>query len=130
MEIKTYKKGEVIFREGWDADCMLAVVTGRVGVYSAYGTAEQKLLKEYGPDEFLGEMGLLEREPRSATAVAMEKKTSVEIIDEASFHEFFREKPLKVMKVMQQLSANLRKTSMDYVEVCRELQTLSGKEEL
>ena len=129
MEIKSFSKGSVIFREGDAADCMLEVVSGTVGVYKNYGTPDQQLLKEFFPDQFLGEMGLLEHEPRSATAVAMEKDTCVEIISEESFSDFFRKDPVSVLKAMQQLSGNLRRTSRDYVEVCREIKELAGKEE-
>lgn len=129
MEIKTFSKGSVIFREGDAADCMLEVVTGTVGVYKDYGTPDQQLLKEYFPDQFLGEMGLLEHEARSATAVAMEKDTSVEIISEESFGEFFRKEPVLVLKAMQQLSGNLRRTSRNYVEVCQKIKEIVGEEE-
>ena len=59
MEIKAFGKKAVIFREGDPSDCMFEVYTGKVGVYSAYGTPEQKLLMEYYQDQYFGEMGLL-----------------------------------------------------------------------
>lgn len=130
MEIKQFKKGKIIFREGDTADCMLGVAMGRVGVYAAYGTAEQKLLREYYPDSSLGEMGLLEHKPRSATAVALDDNTCVEFISEESFGEFFRSKPVMVLKIMQELSGNLRRTSRDYAEVCSKIQALAEKEGL
>ena len=129
MEYKTFNKGKVIFHEGDEADCMLLVATGKVGVYGAYGTAREKLLGEYYPDQFLGEMGLLEHETRSATAVAMEDSTSVAIVSEANFSEYFSKKPPQILKLMQQLSKNLRSTSKAYLDVCREVQELAAKEE-
>jgi len=128
MELKSFKKGAVIFREGDPADCMFDVYSGRVGIYAAYGEPEQKLLMEYYPDQFFGEMGLIEKAPRSAAAVAMEDETTVALIDEAGFGEFFEKSPAKVLEVMQQMSHNLRRRTDEFVAVCRDIKELSVKE--
>ena len=46
MEIKTFSKGKVVFKEGDPGDCMYDVYSGKVGVYAAYGEPEQKLLMD------------------------------------------------------------------------------------
>ena len=128
MEIKTYGKGAVIFREGEASGCMYEVYSGRVGVYAAYGKPEQKLLMEYYPDQSFGEMGLLEKAPRSATAVALESGTSLGVVTEEGFGEFFEKNPAKVLMVMQQMSHNLRRRTDDFVSVCRSVKELMEKE--
>ncbi|MBQ9661633.1 MAG: cyclic nucleotide-binding domain-containing protein [Oscillospiraceae bacterium] len=128
MEIKTFRKGDVIFNEGDPGDCMYDVYTGKIGVYAAYGTPEQKLLTEYYPDQYLGEMGLLEKAPRSATAVAMENNTSAAVITEDAFGEFFEKNPANVFMIVKQMSHNLRRRTRDFVEVCRSIKELSEKE--
>lgn len=128
MEIKTFRKGEVIFRAGDPGECMYDVYAGRIGVYSGYGTPEQKLLMEYYPDQYLGEMGLLDHAPRSATAVAMENNSSVAVVTEADFKDYFQRNPARVLMVMRQLSQNLRRRTDDYMAVCREIHDLSEKE--
>ncbi|MBQ9686365.1 MAG: cyclic nucleotide-binding domain-containing protein [Oscillospiraceae bacterium] len=128
MEIKTFKKGEVIFKQGDPGDCMYDVYSGKIGVYAAYGTPEQKLLMEYSTDQYFGEMGLLEHAPRSATAVAMENDTSAAVITEVGFGEFFEKNPARVFMVMQQMSHNLRRRTDDFVRVCRSIKELSEKE--
>jgi len=129
MEIKKFKKGAVLFYEGDPGDCMYDVYEGKVGVYSKYGTPEEKLLKEYYPEQYFGEMGLLDHSPRSATAVALESGTSVGVITEEAFGEYFVEKPARVLMVMQQMSNNLRQRTNAYVDVCRQIHELSAKEE-
>lgn len=129
MDRQIFRKNSVIFREGDEADCMYTVYSGSVGVYADYGTAQQKLLKEYGQDCFFGEMGLLEHTVRSATAVALADNTVVESVTEESFGEYFRRSPAQILMIMQQLSGNLRRTSREYAEVCREIQALVEKEE-
>ncbi len=128
MEVKSFKKGEVIFKQGDPGDCMYDVYTGRVGVYTGYGTPEQKLLMEYFPDHYFGEMGLLEKAPRSATAVALNSDTTLGVVTEEGFGEFFEKNPAKVLMVMQQMSHNLRRRTDDFVGVCRSIKELSEKE--
>jgi len=129
MDRKMFQKGALIFREGDTTDCMYAVNSGRVGVYAAYGTAEEKLLAEYTQDGYFGEMGLLEHAPRSAAAVALEDDTCLEAVNEESFLGYFREHPEQVLRIMQQLSGNLRKASRDYAETCRRIAELSAEED-
>lgn len=119
MDEKKCKKGEVILREGEVGACMYTILWGRVGVYSHYGTDREKKLAELGESDFFGEMELLEHKPRSATVVALESGTRLEIIDEDSFREFFDRNPAKVYFILQRLCQKLRKTTQDYLQVCR-----------
>ncbi len=123
MELKKYKKGEVIFRQGDAGNSMFDIHWGRIGVYSNYGTEREKLLTVLESGAFLGEMGMIDHAPRSATAVAMENGTTVAEITEEGLGELFRESPAKVLLIMQQLSARLRKLTNDYMDAC---QTASG----
>lgn len=128
MDKRSFQKGGLIFREGDPADCMYMVESGKVGVYMNYGTAQQKLLKEYGQGQYFGEMGLLEHAERSAAAAALEDNTCVAPVTEDHFGEFIRKSPAEILMIMQQLSRNLRKTSRDFAEVCREIRVLSEQE--
>lgn len=128
METKTFSKNEVIFEKGAPGDCMYEVDLGKVGIYSNYGTPEQKLLTEYFPDQYFGEMGLLDHAPRSATAVALEDGTCLTPVTEEGFDAYFKENPMRVAMVVQQLSHNLRKRTREYIEVCGKVKELTEKE--
>lgn len=128
MDKIIFHKGGVIFREGDPADCMYMIEIGRVGVYLDYGTPQQKLLKEFEQGQYFGEMGFLEHTERSATAAAMEANTCLTSVTEENFGEFIRKYPFETLGIMQQLSGNLRRTSRNFTEVCREIQALSGQE--
>ena len=119
MKQTTYKKGEIIFRQGDAAESMYDILWGSVGIYLDYGTERQKLLTELDADAFFGEMGMIDHAPRSATAVALEKGTQLQEITEDKLGELFREKPAKVLMIMQQLSGRLRKLTKEYMEVCK-----------
>ena len=118
-EIRTYKKGQVIFRQGDYEPCMYDIQGGRVGIYADYETAGQKLLAEIQAEQYFGEMGLIEDCPRSATAVALENGTAVLKITENTFQSYFEKRPAKVLLIMEHLSRRLRDLTDDYMKVCR-----------
>ncbi|MCR5090375.1 MAG: cyclic nucleotide-binding domain-containing protein [Oscillospiraceae bacterium] len=119
MEFKECGRGEIIFREGDAGDCMYSLQWGRVGIYLNYGTADEKELAVFTADNYFGEMSLLDRSPRSATAVSLTDDTVLEIISEETFKEFFEKRPGIVLEIIQQMSHRLRTTTLDYVEACQ-----------
>ena len=119
MNQKTYHKGEVIFEQGAFARTMYEIAAGSVGIYAAYGTADEKLLATLGPGEFFGEMGLVECYPRSATAVSLADDTVADELGADDFSDFYRNQPEKVLTIMRQLSSRLRETDRRYQEACR-----------
>jgi CRP-like cAMP-binding protein len=102
---------------------------GTVGIYANYGADNQRLLTELKPDEFFGEMGLLSHLPRSATAVALQDNTQVQLISEEVFSEYLKERPAKVLMIMMQLSSRIRTLTKDYLAVCRMAETAAAVED-
>ena len=119
MGMKAFNKGDIIFHQGDAGESMYDIRWGSVGIYLDYGTEKEKKLTELGTEAFFGEMGMIDHAPRSATAVALEKGTQVQEITEEMLGELFREKPAKVMMIMQQLSGRLRDLTKDYMEACK-----------
>jgi CRP-like cAMP-binding protein len=65
-----FAPGETIVREGEPADALFVILGGSVGV-TAHGEAgSEQRLRTMGPDSYFGEIGLLERIPRTATVTA------------------------------------------------------------
>ncbi|MBQ9458662.1 MAG: cyclic nucleotide-binding domain-containing protein [Oscillospiraceae bacterium] len=116
-----YRKGDVIFREGAASDCMYYIYEGRIGIYTGYGTENQKLLTELTPEMFFGEMGLFEGRLRTATAVALLDDTFVELIYEKDLDTIFDKSPKMALMVLQHLSNRLRNLTSDYLKACRTL---------
>jgi CRP-like cAMP-binding protein len=66
-----FKKGEVIFREGDQADGIYYICSGRVKVTRTVG--EQPMtLAELEEGDIFGELAIIDRRPRAATIVALE----------------------------------------------------------
>ncbi len=121
MHGEAYDELDVVFREGDRSDCMYYIHDGRVGIFTNYGTEKQKLLTQLTPEMFFGEMGIFEGRQRTATAVALEDDTFVELIYEKDLGELFLKNPAMAMMVLQHLSSRLRKLTVDYLKACRTL---------
>ena len=119
MNTMSFDRGQVVFRQGDYSDCMYDILGGRIGVYGGFGTAGEKLVAELSEGEILGEMGMIEIIPRSATAVALDDGTLLAKIGEEELSEYFKDKPEKLLKIMKQLSGRLRETTQKYADACR-----------
>ena len=65
-----FAPGTAIVREGEPADALYVVLEGSVGVTAHGETGGEERLRTMGPDTYFGEIGLLERIPRTATVTA------------------------------------------------------------
>lgn len=131
MEMREYKKGDIIFHQNSYGDELYEVYGGEVGIYVKYGEPGEKLLTRLGSERYFGEMGLVEARPRSATAVALEK-TALAVVSADTFGDYIRERPDKVLELMTSLSGRLRELTGDYMDACRtiaELESGGGKGE-
>ena len=72
LHYRTYRKGEVIFREHEPGESMYIVKTGKAKIFHApqSGTDNEVAILEKGT--FFGEVSLVDPQTRSATAVALE----------------------------------------------------------
>ena len=119
MELKQFKTDEMIFRQGDPSDCMYRIREGKVGIFVDYGEAGHTKITELSAGQFLGEMGLLDKVPRSATAISLCEDTVLQVINEENFTRSFTADPEDLLFLLQQMSTRLRRISRDYTEVCR-----------
>lgn len=119
MEEITYKRKQVVCREGEPGDCMYYIRWGSVGVYTDYGTPAQKQLAELRTENYFGELCVLDGAPRSATVVALENNTRLNRIAEEDFKEFLTQNPDKVYQILKNLCHKLRNATREYMSVCR-----------
>ncbi|MGE0452123.1 MAG: Crp/Fnr family transcriptional regulator [Vicinamibacteria bacterium] len=77
--LRLCRKDEVVFYEDEEGDFFFVILKGRVkvtllGIPDRFtrGYGREVVLSVLGPGDFFGEMALVDNEPRSATAVAME----------------------------------------------------------
>ena len=111
--------GAVVLHQGDPSDSLFVVLSGRVRVVRRQpGAPAEQVLAELGPNEIVGEMGLLDRDPRSATVVAAEDTTLYEI----GYHTITRtvlEHPAATAELLRTLSRRLRSTDDLVDEILR-----------
>lgn len=65
-------KDSVVFFENEEGDFFFTILEGRIKVTILGDDGREVILSLLGPGDFFGEMALLDQEPRSATAIAVE----------------------------------------------------------
>jgi CRP/FNR family cyclic AMP-dependent transcriptional regulator len=102
-QILNFAAGATIFAAGERADQMYIVQEGQVECF-----AGDRLINTVGPGGILGEMALINHQPRSATARA---KSDVELkaLDEARFLDSVKTNPYFALEVMRTLADRLRR---------------------
>jgi CRP-like cAMP-binding protein len=123
-----FMKDQVIFREGDAGDCMYYIGGGAVGIYTDYGTDHEILLTELNENQFFGEMGLIEKLPRSATAVVLENDTALVRLTEEGLDQMFAERPAIILLAMQHLSSRLRRLTKEYTKACQMVSKMNNEE--
>lgn len=98
---RQFAGGELVIREGDQADCAYIIESGRVRV-SRQASAGSVVLAELGPGELVGEMGIISEKPRSATVVALEPSV-LKVIERQDFLDTMqsdREMAVKLLRVL------------------------------
>ena len=95
-------QGENFIREGESGDCLFIVIEGEVRVHS-----DDKTIILLGPGKTVGELALLDPEPRSASVAATED-TLLFRIDREPFDEVMADRPEIARGVIRALTRRLR----------------------
>lgn len=80
--------GETVFAEGELGESLFVIEDGRVEI-TQQKEKERRTLAVFGPGDCFGEMALIDCQPRSATAIALEA-SSLCIITSNTLFEFYR----------------------------------------
>ena len=114
LQVQRRPKGETICREGQTDPSLFIIAKGSVAIHKQDAGERAKLLAKLGPGQTLGEMALLDGQPRSATAVAAEDLVLL-VFTKAELDRLVEEKPLLAVKLLWKLarflSQRLRQTS-------------------
>lgn len=76
---RRFAAGDVLMRQGETSQTLHVIVDGRVRVERALAGDRSVTLADLGPGDVVGEMGLLDGAPRSATVTAIEDVETLEI---------------------------------------------------
>jgi CRP/FNR family cyclic AMP-dependent transcriptional regulator len=105
---RRYARGEVVFLQGDPGTNFCIVETGRVKLGFTSPEGREVLLDLVGPAGVFGEMALLDGEPRSADAVAVEPSELL-LLQRDDFVGFLLERPRVMLQLIAMLSRRLRR---------------------
>lgn len=113
---QTYRKGQLILRQGELGDSLFVIVSGQVRIYTLSPDGHELSVLICGKGDFFGEMALLTGEPRSANAEAM-RRTEVLVLCRQTFHEHLLSNPQAALYIIETLSQRLRRTTESFEEL-------------
>jgi len=103
MQLYRVEAGTPFIAEGDSGDFMVFVLEGAVDVIKAHGTPKQKLIATVGPGKTLGEMSMIDGEPRFATCVAAQP-TVFSVLTGERLIRLIEEHPALGAKILLQLA--------------------------
>lgn len=119
----------LIFAEGSVSNCIYLVFTGRVVLTKKSAGGAPQVIAYKGPDDYFGELGVLDGSTRSTSATAdgpvqlgrIAQKPFLQLLSQSSWHT--------VLRLFSHVSENLRSTNERYVRevVRKEKITLIGE---
>ncbi len=111
----TFGPGQVIFQEGEEGDGLYVVKDGMVQISANVSKNERRVLSRVGPGDIFGEMAIIDKAPRSATAIA-EVNTTVYFIPSTEFLRMLEQVPKVALSLLRDVSRRLREFNQHYVQ--------------
>ena len=122
MDVHRAQAGETIIRENDGGDFMLLIIEGAVDIFKKGMAGDQQHMTNVGPGMTLGEMSMIDGEPRFATCIATET-TVFAVLHRDDMAKIILDHPSLgskiLVKLVSMLSARLRQTSaklLQYME--------------
>ncbi len=110
-------KGEALFRKGAKGDALYIIKKGRIKISVSSHTGDEAVLVIFSAADFFGEMALLDGEPRSADALALEP-TELLLLSRPDFISFLSSNKDAMLGVLVALSQRLRRTDDLLEDTC------------
>jgi CRP-like cAMP-binding protein len=116
---RQFATGDVLFYKGDPGDSLYIIRTGWVKIVTDDTYGEELVLNHCGPSEVVGDLSLLDDEPRSAGVIALSAVEAIELTRE-TFLTVLNDQPFVALDVMRNLAARLR-FATTYIEKAIEL---------
>ena len=116
---RSLSKDEILFEKGDEGDSLFIINSGWVKIVTKDSQGSDVVLNEIGVGEIIGEMSLLDNEPRSAGVVALEETTVLELKRD-DFMEIMKQQPDLALSVIRNFSSRMRYNT-SYIEKITEM---------
>ncbi len=114
-EVRFYRAGQSIFKEGDPGDGIYIVLEGLVQVSAIIGQGERRVLTRIGKGDFFGEMAVLDNEPRSASAIA-DEDTKAYFIRRDNLLDVLENSPRLALSLVREFSLRMRDFNRQYIQ--------------
>jgi len=106
--VRFFDQGAVIFREADQGSEMFIIIQGSVEIRKTTGSSSSKILTTLQKGDMFGEMAIIEKQPRSATAVAV-LPTRALVLNEKLYDSMLQSNPDFARKMNRVLSERVRR---------------------
>jgi CRP/FNR family transcriptional regulator len=103
-------RGEHLFNEGDDGDCLYVVLDGKIKLTRAAADGRENLISVLGPGEMFGELSLFDPRPRTSTASAVTDVVLASLRHEA-LQPWLKERPEVSLHMLRALAQRLRRAN-------------------
>jgi CRP-like cAMP-binding protein len=107
VKIMRLVRGDFLVRQGDDSDSLFVIRTGWVKIVAEGPQGEEVILNQCGPGQLVGEMSLIDQQPRSNSMVALSPAEVLEIKYEAVL-ALLNDYPLLTLSFLRDMSDRLR----------------------
>jgi CRP/FNR family cyclic AMP-dependent transcriptional regulator len=114
LKEQSFDAAEVIFKQGEPGDAMFIIRSGRVRIYSQDESGKELTLNVYEKGEYFGEFSIIDGEPRSASAEAVDPTESL-VLRNQDLIGSLGDHPEIAISLMRGLVSRLRYTT-EYAE--------------
>ena len=106
----SFRRHAVLMTEGDAGESMYVMTSGLAKVFVSDEDGKELVLHQLGPGAVIGDIALLDDEPRSASASTLEKSTAL-MIGKGAFLECLRESPEMGINIIRSLTQRLRRAT-------------------
>ena len=111
IKIRSYKRGETIIRQDDLGSMLYIIMKGHIKIMTLTPEGEELIIAMLSDNDFFGELSLIDGEPHSASAVAMDI-TQIMTLQRDDFLEAISKSPDMVRNILISLSSRLRRTDI------------------
>jgi CRP-like cAMP-binding protein len=108
QHVRFFDQGAVIFKENDEGNDMFIIIQGIVEIRKSTGQSSSKILTTLQKGDMFGEMAIIEKQPRSASAVAVQP-TRVLVLNEKLYENMIGSNPDFARKMNKVLSERIRR---------------------
>lgn len=107
---RSFRSGQTIFNQGELGTEMYIVATGQVNIFLPGEASRRISLKDIGPGEYFGELGLFDDKPRSASALATSDVLLLGL-SRSTLSTYLENRPKAAMPMLRNMAEQLRRTN-------------------